>query len=91
MIERWQVFKFAYNIDIGAITIKTNNMTTETKPNDVITGFNGLTKREYFAAMAMQGLIGIRDINDPYADYDEIAVEASEYADALINELNASR
>jgi len=22
-------------------------MTTETKPNDVITGFNGLTKREY--------------------------------------------
>ena len=62
-------------------------MTTQTKPNDVITGFNGLTKREYFAAMAMQAMISIRDRNDPFADYDIIAVEAIEYADALINEL----
>ena len=63
-------------------------MTTETKPNDVITGFNGLTKREYFAAMAMQALITNRDREDEYADYDEVAMEAVEYADALIMHLN---
>lgn len=64
-------------------------MTTETKPNDVITGFNGLTKREYFAGLAMQALITNRDREDEYADYDEVAMDAVEYADALIRELNA--
>ena len=63
-------------------------MTTETKPNDVINKFNGLTKREYFAGLAMQALITNRDIEDDYADYDEVAMEAVEYADALIMHLN---
>lgn len=75
-----------------------------TNPNDSAIGYdgpdhhaNGLTKREYFAAMAMQGLIA-----DGAADYegDEnkhgnvcdpagLADEAVELADALIYALNA--
>ena len=62
------------------------NMTTETKANDVITGFNGLTKREYFAGLAMQALIPI----DPNNNDDNIAYNACKMADALIRELNAS-
>lgn len=60
-------------------------MTTETKPNDVITGFNGLTKREYFAAMAMQSMVG------ECGDEKYIAGLACSIADALIEELNASK
>jgi hypothetical protein len=47
-----------------------------------ITGsqFHGLTKREYFAAMVMQGLISTNR-------YDA-AVQAVKYADELIKELN---
>lgn len=44
----------------------------------------GLTKREYFAAMAMQGLLA-RASRGTTREYAEIAVDA---ADALITELN---
>lgn len=43
----------------------------------------GLTKREYFAAMAMQGLLFHDD-----AGPDRIALCSVYYADALIEELN---
>ena len=65
-------------------------MTTQTKPNDVITGFNGLTKREYFAAMAMQGLMNSAAF-EVDCDADLITAEACNYADLLIRELNESR
>jgi hypothetical protein len=61
-----------------------------TNPNDSIhnseQGTNdGLTKREYFAAMAMQGLCG----NSTYAGNVEGHVElAVRLADGLITELN---
>lgn len=43
----------------------------------------GLTKREYFAAMAMQGLL-----RDHYTCFPEsCATEAVKYADALLAEL----
>ena len=64
-------------------------MNTETQPTDLITGFNGLTKREYFAAMAMQGLMNSLAY-EPDCDADLITAEACNYADALIKELNAS-
>jgi alkylhydroperoxidase/carboxymuconolactone decarboxylase family protein YurZ len=53
-----------------------------TKPNDPVTGsqFHGLTKREYFAAMAMQVLT--------YTNGYDAAVQAVKYADELIKELN---
>ena len=55
-------------------------------------GGNGLTKREYFAARAMQGMASSAYWSENFVDYEpdlkkvmEIAVKA---ADALIAELN---
>ena len=52
-------------------------------------GYNtGLTIRQYFAAMAMQGLLasyaGVSQNPNP----ESLAKKAIEYVDALINELN---
>ena len=48
----------------------------------------GLTKREYFAAMAMQGILATTTF-DPYRDIDTVIVAARSisYADALLNSL----
>lgn len=43
----------------------------------------GLTKREYFAAMAMQGLLAESKINEA-----TVAILAVDYADELIKRLN---
>ena len=72
----------------GMKHLKHYNMTTQTKPNDVITGFNGLTKREYFAAMAMQAIVSIKMHDEDFVCSDTAASEAVMFADALINELN---
>jgi hypothetical protein len=52
--------------------------------------FQGLTKREYFAAMAMQGLIAncffASGINN-----ETHAIESVKIADALINALNQTK
>jgi len=45
---------------------------------------NGLTKREQFAAMAMQGLLSV--VNDPFNDF-SVSEWAVKYADALLAEL----
>lgn len=45
---------------------------------------SGLTKREYFAALAMQGLVN----NPETTNVNDIAATAVQYADALISELN---
>lgn len=69
-----------------------------TKPNEPINSIPdlnnhpstwiGLTKREYFAAMAMQGIVAnvCTDIN-----HQENAKEAVIHADALIKALNESQ
>lgn len=44
----------------------------------------GLTKREYFAAMALSGM----NTADPNLSYSGIAIHAVNAADALLNELN---
>lgn len=43
----------------------------------------GLTKREYFAALALQGLL-----SNPTTFFPENAKRAVEFADSLIEELN---
>lgn len=51
------------------------------------TPHKGLTKREYFAGLAMQGLLAF------YGDGQDLAVtakEAKECADALLNQLQAT-
>ena len=47
----------------------------------------GLTKREYFAAMAMQGLLPQVGMNSQFQDAYDIAVWSAQAADALIAEL----
>jgi hypothetical protein len=60
-----------------------------TQPNDLInfsmdsSRANGLTKREYFAAMAMQGMISA-GYSTPYY----VSETACNYADLLIEALN---
>ena len=69
----------------------------ETNPNDLTYpvrkmdtrnyGYEGLTKREYFAAMALQGMLAKYG-----SDYQvQNAKEAIYWADALIEELNKTR
>lgn len=56
-------------------------------PSEYTTGVLGLTKREYFAAMAMQGLAsynGTMDEHNPETN----ASRAVEIADALLKELD---
>ena len=49
----------------------------------------GLTKREYFAAMAMQGMCANQPfLNNLNAEPSQVAAACIEIADALINALN---
>jgi len=48
---------------------------------------NGLTKREYFAGLAMQGLIVLYKDYDP-GDYAYLAICSTKVSDALIAELD---
>ena len=51
--------------------------------------FTGLTKREYFAVMAMQGIIANKDGLD--IKIERIVESAVDTADALIEELNKTK
>lgn len=64
-----------------------------TKPEDMafpISGFYpGLSKREHFAAMAMNGLLSNQDhSSESWNDQDQIAEKALSMADELIKSLN---
>ena len=48
----------------------------------------GLTKREYFAGLAMQGICANEYINDRYDTAKYLAKEAVGFADALLEELS---
>jgi len=47
--------------------------------------FHGLTKREYFAGLAMQGLLATTHKYGP--NYSSISIDAVKFADALLAEL----
>lgn len=49
---------------------------------------DGLTKREYFAAMAMQGLIATVNV---HTDESDCADTCTKFADALIDALNQQK
>jgi hypothetical protein len=68
-----------------------------TKPDDLVNSvyrgdgdgmYPGLTKRELFAAMAMQGLIIKEDNTDTIAMVQAISLDAVSFADILIKALN---
>lgn len=53
--------------------------------------FNGLTKREYFAAMAMQAMAGmLSTTHGPYYTPTEAAHDAVCFADALLQRLTST-
>lgn len=62
-------------------------------PDDYDLGTDGLTKREYFAGLAMQGLLAQFSDHDqfglPETNYPKLADEAVMVANALIKALNA--
>jgi hypothetical protein len=58
-------------------------------PNIQLPSLKGLTKREYFAAMALQGIIANKDGLD--IKIERIVKSAVDTADALIEELNKTK
>jgi len=60
-----------------------SNEFSTTQPTKIKIKYLGLTKREYFAAMALQGLL-----SGKLSDLDTEPAVAVMFADALINELN---
>lgn len=58
------------------------------KEHGDMTLFKGLTKREYFAGLAMQGLLAKSNTFTP--DSERLAKGAVGYADALLSELSKS-
>lgn len=74
--------------------MNTNNGDMPARPTFVAPNFDGgfvygeygLTKREHFAAMMMQGLISAWGQHD-VTDFGEIASDAAMAADALLKEL----
>jgi hypothetical protein len=58
-------------------------------PNKQVSSLKGLTKREYFAAMALQGIIANKDGLD--IKIERIVESAVDTADALIEELNKTK
>ena len=67
---------------------RANDLAYPVKKVDTI-NYTGLTKREYFAAMAMQGIITNKDGLD--IKIERIVESAVDTADALIEELNKKR
>lgn len=70
-------------------------MEQKTKPNDYAFATStdghiqeGMSKLEYFSAMAMQGILSACDIMSGLPSYEGIAKDSVAYAKALINELN---
>jgi hypothetical protein len=51
-------------------------------------GGEGLSKREHFAAMAMQGIIGSGNLVGQDVNKTKVAQHAIEYADALLAEID---
>jgi hypothetical protein len=78
--------------DRGADQLRTEEMKSMTNPNDPAypshNKHHGLTKREYFAAMAMQGLLAQESEAWGFGDKEKLATEAVAQADALIAALN---
>lgn len=67
---------------------KPNHPVHSDKIDSVSNQHIGLTKREYFAAMALQGIIAAHDIYTTGIDHKVNAKTAVKAADQLINALN---
>lgn len=70
---------------INETRYKVDETASESYPN------HGLTKREYFAAMAMQGIIAAQRICETGIDHETNAEASVKASDALINALNETK
>ena len=68
------------------------NQTVHPVTDSVLIGHEGLTKREYFAAMAMQGYLasdrGPSGYRSEQEYYEHVTKKSVGFADSLINQLN---
>jgi hypothetical protein len=76
------------NADMPAMAIPPAQFTDMDGSRFVATGTNGLTKREHFAGLAMQGLLaGGYCIDDSQNRLNDVPSEAINLADALLKQL----
>ena len=75
------------NADNPAMPIEINEYNYQALKSVPLGDLTGLTKREYFAAMAMQGLCA-NSIAGSHNKPSNLAIDAVVYADALLKELN---
>lgn len=74
------------NTPINAVFDEFGHITGESCSETGHADFYGLTKREYFAGLAMQGLIA-RTANMSMPDFGKVADYSAAMADALLAEL----
>lgn len=70
------------------------NQTVHPVTESVLIGHEGLTKREYFAAMAMKALASDQGPSSYRSDqeyYDHVANKSVGFADSLITQLNQTK
>lgn len=72
------------NADEPAVPVLHLSQNTANGENTMWQSYGGLTKREYFAAMAMQGMMSHPSCDAPAS---AVAADAVEFADALLAEL----
>jgi hypothetical protein len=65
-------------------------MPSHTNPADVVPDFTGLTKRELFAAMAMQGMCSNMDNANLQNSPTNVVMESVQFADALLKALESN-
>lgn len=69
-----------------------NNLIHSFQHNETHEGsFNGLTKREYFAGLAMQSLIAGRELSLSKEEADLFASQAIQFANSLLEKLEQPR
>lgn len=60
----------------------------DTQNMGYVSKFRGLTKREYFAGLAMQGMLSGHELQLSKAEADVIAMQSIQFADALLEALS---
>lgn len=81
-----------FNADMSAYPLEGERWVDSFDPNKGTTSADGLTKREYFAGLAMQGLSTATSEDGTWQhDPKDCAIAAVEYADALLAELEKTK
>jgi hypothetical protein len=82
------LYPFLHHHSITLVMTDSTNTAFPRAGNSDYPPQQGVSVREYFAALAMQGLLASTAGTDQYPDYRDIGERAVHYADALIIALN---